>query len=718
MVSERTRRAALHGVEIAYTFLIGSWYALPLLRYHPELINLLRFPFDVPYAASNSGAVDLPLLYSTGFMVYALPLILLVKLCSPFLAAKAPALFDPLRLFPRSLDILSSLFALLLLSFHVLRFAANIDYFLRLSYLTYGFCGASFAFNVFSVVALIRAIKRRDPMYRQYRDFAKKVRGGKSRFLAEVARASIRKRLVLSFTGIMIFVVAVLSTTLLTDFRRTILATLTYNGKSLAEHSASVVKANLADTIAIGDYFEIERKKNIGSELVFDSLSYYQKQGKTDRYLAASGTEQTLLGKGLAGRYSSVTQTSAFYDPARGVYEFVSPVTLGSEAKLVGFSVVVYDRDVIYEPYFRTTVKVLLFGAVSIYVATLLVYILGSNIALPILFLRMNVNKISSAISDMISGRAKVSAALLDYEDAVRTRDEIKTLSTEIGHMTTVIRGIVPYISASTLKHAHKDGLVSEKRDLAFIFTDIRGFTSLCEGLTPEEVVKIVNKYLDLQSGIILGNGGDIDKFVGDSIMAMFEGEDKELKACRTAMEIREAMASAAEEQRALKEKTVSVGIGINAGPVVFGSVGAKDRMDFTSIGDTVNLAARLEGANKEYATKSLIGEAVFDKVKDHYVCREIDSLTVKGKSRHVRVYEILQEKEKASKTVLELRKFFETGLRKYRKKDWEGAAQAFGYLVETYDDRTSAVFIDRIAFYRRNPPPDNWDGVFSLQVK
>jgi class 3 adenylate cyclase len=718
MPSERTRRTALHGIEIAYTFLIGSWYTLPFIRYQSGLISLLQLPFDVSYAASNPPAVDLSLLYAAGFMVYSLPLILLVKLCAPFFAPRAPALFDPVRLFPRSLDIMSSLFVLLVLSFHVLRFGASVSYFLRLSYLIYVFAGASFAFNAFSVVALIRAVKRRDRVYRQYRDFARRIRGGKLRFLAEVARASIRKRLVLSFTGITIFIVAVLSTTLLTDFRRTILTTLTYNGKSLAERNASVVKANLADTIAIADYFEIERKKNIGSELVFDSLSYYQKQGKAERYVAVSGTDQAMLGEGLPDRYSSITQTSSFYDPARGVYEFVSPVTLGSESKIVGYSVVVYDRDVIYEPYFRTTVKVLLFGAAFVYVASMLVYILGSNIALPILFLGMNVNKISSAIADMISGRAKVSAALLDYEDAVRTRDEIKTLSTEIGNMTTVIRGVVPYISASTLKHAHRDGHVSEKRDLAFLFTDIRGFSSLCEGLTPEEVVKIINKYLDLQSGIILRNGGDIDKFVGDAIMAMYEGEDKELKACRTAMEIREAMAEAAEERRARREKTVSVGIGINSGPVVFGSVGARDRMDFTSIGDTVNLAARLEGANKEYATKSLIGESVYDKVKNHYVCREIDSLTVKGKSRHVRVYEILQEKEKASKAVLEIRKFYEEGLRKYRKKDWDGAAHAFRYLVETYDDRTSAVFMDRIAFYRRNPPPGNWNGVFSLTVK
>jgi hypothetical protein len=131
-----------------------------------------------------------------------------------------------------------------------------------------------------------------------------------------------------------------------------------------------------------------------------------------------------------------------------------------------------------------------------------------------------------------------------------------------------------------------------------------------------------------------------------------------------------------------------------------------------------VNLAARLEGANKEYATKSLIGEAVFGKVKNRYVCREIDALTVKGKSRPVRVYEILQEKEKASKTVLELGTFFESGLHKYRRKEWDRAEKEFRYLADAYRDETSAVFIDRIAFFRRNPPPADWDGVFRLQVK
>ena len=144
----------------------------------------------------------------------------------------------------------------------------------------------------------------------------------------------------------------------------------------------------------------------------------------------------------------------------------------------------------------------------------------------------------------------------------------------------------------------------------------------------------MLNHYLDLQSTIIHANGGDVDKFVGDEVMAMFEGARKEINACKASLEIRKAMAEEKELAELAKRNFVSIGIGINTGPVVHGSMGAKDRMDFTSIGDTVNLAARLEGTNKEYATKTLITEAVYEKVQDAFLCREIDLVTVKGKSR------------------------------------------------------------------------------------
>jgi class 3 adenylate cyclase len=304
------------------------------------------------------------------------------------------------------------------------------------------------------------------------------------------------------------------------------------------------------------------------------------------------------------------------------------------------------------------------------------------------------------------------------YQDRVNSRDEIKSLSTEIGNMATVIRGVIPYISASTLKAAERSAPSSEKRDLCFLFTDIRGFTTLCEGHEPTEIVEMLNHFLELQSSVILANHGDIDKFVGDEIMAMFEGPDKELNAARAACEIRYKMALEKEIAEAANKKAVAIGIGINTGPVVFGSVGAQDRMDFTSIGDTVNLAARLEGANKQYGTKTLITEAVWEMIKEEFLCREIDFLTVKGKSQPVRVYEVLQRRTNATPKLDDLADRFEKGLAAYRKQDWAGAEQIFLHLMKEYDDETSEIFLKRVSMFRKNPPNADWDGVFDLTVK
>jgi adenylate cyclase len=176
----------------------------------------------------------------------------------------------------------------------------------------------------------------------------------------------------------------------------------------------------------------------------------------------------------------------------------------------------------------------------------------------------------------------------------------------------------------------------------------------------------------------------------------------------------------ATEKEKAIAEKknVVSIGIGINSGPVVFGSVGAKDRMDFTSIGDTVNLAARLEGANKAYGTKTLVTDAVYDKVKDEYLGREVDKLTVKGKKLPVSVYEILQSKEAAGAHLLDLCTSFEAGLAFYRTQKWVKAEKVFKQLVDKYHDDASMTFLGRIEMFKTNPPPANWDGVFNMTVK
>ena len=311
----------------------------------------------------------------------------------------------------------------------------------------------------------------------------------------------------------------------------------------------------------------------------------------------------------------------------------------------------------------------------------------------------------------------------MKFSDTIRTNDEIKDLSLEIGEMVALIKGIMPYVSFSTLQHAEKSaGTDSRKgttsRDLCFLFTDIRGFTSLCEGMTPKKVVDLLNRYLEIETQIILDNDGDVDKFVGDEMMAFFSGPKKEINACKAAMEIRAAMRE--QQQLSMEDGStyVSIGIGINSGKVTFGPVGSRTRKDFTSIGDTVNLAARLESANKAYGSKSIISDVVYQKLRGMFICRELDFITVKGKTEPVRIYEILQHKDKAAEKLLEIKSLFERGLELYRAQKWEESETCFSECALKYNDMPSVVFLDRINHFKTNPPSEDWDGVFKMTVK
>ena len=411
-----------------------------------------------------------------------------------------------------------------------------------------------------------------------------------------------------------------------------------------------------------------------------------------------------------------------------GFIKFISPITKNDTEiinnkkikrdRILGFSIITFSEQEIMRPYLLIRNLVLVMTLIFLYISIILVYLGGNIIVNPILYLRMNVNKISNILQDMISGKVRVNANILVFEDIIKSHDEIKLLSKEINNMVTIIRGIIPYISASTLKQADKDELLSEEKDLAFLFTDIRGFTTMCEGMSPNEVVDVLNKYLNLETEIILNNHGDVDKFVGDELMAFFEGPQKEINACRAAMQLRHAMMNEKDIRQKKGLPIVNIGIGINTGKVVFGSVGAKDRMDFTSIGDTVNLAARLEGANKEFGTKALISEFVYSSIKEEFLCREIDYITVKGKKLPVRIYEILQEKSLVQPKLLEIKDLFEKGLAQYRNRNWEEALKCFNLNYEQFNDKPSEIFIIRVKHFILNPPNPTWDGVFNMTIK
>jgi class 3 adenylate cyclase len=710
--SDLGARFALHALETLYTLTLLGWLALALYPPLADIGAFLRLP-DLLNLPAELFAPASTALAAASVLVYLIPAIRLYKLVCLFLDSLIPPLADPRRSFPILVSLASSVLVMAALLVPVVRQATSWRYFARLPPAVIVLFALSLVHNAFFLSLLIARLNLKDESYREYLEFR---RGAGRGFLRALLAQGIQKRLVFSFTALILLIIGVLSLVLMRNFSRTLLAALIENGKGLAERTASVIRANFGDDIAAEDYFAIEARKNAEATFRFGELSYYRRVSAGGGFQAAASTAPARIGELFGEPGFSLERTGYRFDPESRLYEFRAPVQV--RGILIGFVQLAYDREVIYEPYFRAQLQVILIAALFLYLTVFLIYVVGRGIAFPILFLRMSVASISRTLAGMIKGKVRISSELLQYRDRVRTRDEIKLLSDEIGNMTTVIRGVIPYISASTLRHADRQTPSTERRELAFLFTDMRGFTTLCEGLAPDKVVQLINHYLDLQSTVILANGGDIDKFVGDEIMAVFEGARKELAACRSAMQIRVAMAEDKEQRRLGGERVLSIGIGIHSGPVVFGSVGAKDRMDFTSIGDTVNLAARLEGANKTYGTKSLITGTVQAKVREQFLCREIDLLTVKGKRQPVRIYEVLQELKAAGEKLREIKKYFEAGLSLYRRQLWAEAQRAFRILVERYQDEASEVFLRRIELFRRSPPSADWDGVFNLTVK
>ena len=701
----------IHFIEIVYSLFLISWFYFSFFIPNLLVVNIVTIP-----GSMFGGDGQLAWYIAAMIGVWIIPVLALFKITGIFFKTSIPYLSDTSKLFSHGVDVVMSLFPLFFLTLVIALNARSLSFFLGLSYFTYAVFGASLAYNFLFIILLIRNINKKNATYHEYLGFKKKMRDHEKNFLKVVIRMGIQKKLVLSFVAIVLVLISALSYILLSEYRRSILSTILYNGTVLAERSASVIRTNLGDDIAIEEYFSIENRKNLESGFPYRSISFFQKNPQDGSFTVLNSTDSEQKGAALPERYNDIIETGSFYDEEAGIYDFISPISLAG--KLIGYLLVTYDEAVIYSSYFNTQVRIIIFSFYFLYSAVIIIYIFASQIVFPILFLRMSVNKLSSNLAQMISGELKVSANLLSYNDIVTTKDEIKTLSSEIKNMAGVIQGVVPYISTSTFKNVDKGGTTSVKKNMAFLFTDIRGFTTMCEGMSPKDIVGILNRFLDIQSSIILANDGDIDKFVGDEMMASFDGPKKEMNACRAAMEIRHAMAEENETRTASSENNVFIGIGIHAGEVVFGSVGAKERMDFTSIGDTVNLSARLEGANKEYGTKTLISQAVYAKIKDQFVCRQIDLLTVKGKTQPVRIYEILQEKSKASKKLENIKKLYENGLLRYRKQDWDGAEKFFKDALTQYDDRVSEVFLNRIRVFRKNPPPANWNGVFNLLAK
>lgn len=262
-----------------------------------------------------------------------------------------------------------------------------------------------------------------------------------------------------------------------------------------------------------------------------------------------------------------------------------------------------------------------------------------------------------------------------------------------------------------------------EVREISVFFSDIAGFTNFSEQLKPERLVALLNDYLTNMTEIVLEHGGVVDKYIGDAIMAFWGAPLPEpehaKKAVLAALAMRRRCRELQGRWQAEFGPLVRVRAGINSGPAVSGNMGSRHKFNYTVMGDTVNLASRLEGANKPYGTDLMISESCWAHVRDCVEARELDLLAVKGKQEPVKVYEVLAEKGKAEPKALECARAFEKGLGLYREARFEEALRAFeGALAIAPDDGPSKTFVERCRHFLEQPPSADWDGVWRMKEK
>ncbi|OQY60029.1 MAG: adenylate/guanylate cyclase domain-containing protein [Desulfobacteraceae bacterium 4572_88] len=318
--------------------------------------------------------------------------------------------------------------------------------------------------------------------------------------------------------------------------------------------------------------------------------------------------------------------------------------------------------------------------------------------------------------------------AIIDNEE--RTIEEqkklgsmiiIEDISSEKRMKSTMSRYMDPDVAEQLLAEDGEDALGGKSVNATVLFSDIRSFTTMTEELGAQGTVAFLNEYFTIMVECIQNEEGMLDKFIGDAIMAAFGvpmgHDDDEDRGVRTAIAMLSEMFAWNREREAEGKKPVDMGVGLNTGKIVTGNIGSPKRMDYTMIGDGVNLASRLESACKQYAARIIISEFTYEKLRGTYIIREIDRVVVKGQSKPVNIYEVLDYHNKETETFPNMRQvltLFKEGVDLYRSRNWDNSAEAFREVLNLNpgDKKLCEMYFKRCSYMKENPPGPEWDAV------
>jgi class 3 adenylate cyclase len=347
---------------------------------------------------------------------------------------------------------------------------------------------------------------------------------------------------------------------------------------------------------------------------------------------------------------------------------------------------------------------------------------------------------ITRPVRNLLSGTLKVEAGHLDGSVAVTTRDEIGQLARSFNNMVEQLRRnarvreifgkyIDPKIVAGLLDDPTSADAKGQRRVMTVLFCDMKGFTSLSEGMTPQGLVRVMNRYLSMMSEPIRAHRGIIDKYIGDAIMAYWgppfvEETDQAMLACRAAIDMMsrvEALRAELPEILGIRNvpMQLDIRVGVATGEALVGSIGSDLMMSYTVMGDTVNLASRLESANNVYGTHSLVSASTMELARTAIVGREIDSIAVIGQTKAQPIFEIIGLKGELTPEQQQLSSKYSEGLTAYRLQQWNQAKGAFAEVLGMNPhDGPSRVMLGRIELMKNNGPPADWDGTWRFDHK
>jgi adenylate cyclase len=336
--------------------------------------------------------------------------------------------------------------------------------------------------------------------------------------------------------------------------------------------------------------------------------------------------------------------------------------------------------------------------------------------------------RISVPLTRLASEMDEVGDFHLNLRPPMRTIfKEVATMDESLLSMKGSLRSFSYYVPRDLVRAMLESGqeatLQGQTRELTVYFSDIAGMTSLAETMAPGDLVQLLSRYFDAMTQVITAQSGTVDKFIGDAIMAFWgapaPATDHAARACETALRSQRKLAELRSQANGSAMAGIRARIGIATGDVLVGNVGSHERFNYTVMGDTVNLASRLEGLNKMYGTEILVSDAAYQAARDHIVARPVGVVRVKGKSQCVQVWEPLSLASDDDAGSRELARLFGQALEAYCARDFRCAAEQYQAALRVKPaDRPSALLLDRCREFGDAPPSEEWNGVFVATEK